>query len=99
MTTEADILAVLTGRKVFDGAKWRVYAPDGSELADPGGVLWKSVHGALLWAQVAVDRVVDTATEAARYYTVGGMTPQMRRRLQEEDEVLLAVLQMFVMEA
>ncbi len=49
MATEADILAVLTGRKQFDGRQWRVYDSGGTELADSGGVLWKGVHGALLW--------------------------------------------------
>ncbi len=49
MATEADILAVLTGRKQFDGRQWRVYDPGGVEIADSGGVLWKGVHGALLW--------------------------------------------------
>ncbi len=49
MATEADILAVLTGRKQFDGRQWRVYDSGGTEIADAGGVLWKGVHGALLW--------------------------------------------------
>lgn len=49
MAVEDDILAVLTGRKQFDGRQWRVYDPGGTEIADPGGVLWKGVHGALLW--------------------------------------------------
>lgn len=49
MATEADILAVLTGRKQFDGRVWRVYDASSTEIADPGGVLWKGVHGALLW--------------------------------------------------
>lgn len=49
MATEAEILALLTGRKVFDGRQWRVYDSGGVEIADPGGVLWKGVHGALLW--------------------------------------------------
>lgn len=49
MTTEAQILALLTGQKVFDGRTWRVYGTGGGELADSGGVLWRGVHGALLW--------------------------------------------------
>ena len=49
MATEDTILAVLTGRKQFDGRQWRVYDSGGTELADSGGVLWKGVHGALLW--------------------------------------------------
>jgi hypothetical protein len=54
MATEADILAVLTGRKQFDGRQWRVYDSGGTEIADSGGVLWKGVHGALLWNVNAV---------------------------------------------
>lgn len=49
MATEDTILAVLTGRKQFDGRQWRVYDSGGTELTDSGGVLWKGVHGALLW--------------------------------------------------
>ena len=49
MATEDTILAVLTGRKQFDGRQWRVYDASGTELTDSGGVLWKGVHGALLW--------------------------------------------------
>lgn len=49
MATEDTILAVLSGRKQFDGRQWRVYDSGGTELADSGGVLWKGVHGALLW--------------------------------------------------
>ena len=54
MATEADILAVLTGRKQFDGRRWRVYNASNVEIADSGGVLWKGVHGALLWNVNAV---------------------------------------------
>lgn len=49
MATEDTILAVLSGRKQFDGRQWRVYDAGGTELTDSGGVLWKGVHGALLW--------------------------------------------------
>jgi len=49
MATEDTILAVLSGRKQFDGRQWRVYDSGGTELADSGGVLWQGVHGALLW--------------------------------------------------
>lgn len=49
MATEADILAILTGRKQFDGNTWRVYDALDTELTDSGGVLWRGVHGALLW--------------------------------------------------
>lgn len=32
-----------------DGRQWRVYDAGGTEITDSGGVLWKGVHGALLW--------------------------------------------------
>lgn len=51
MSTESQILAVLTGAKVFDGHTWRVYDASGAEIADAGGVLWRGVNGALLWSQ------------------------------------------------
>lgn len=49
MATEAQVLEILVGKKVFDGRTWRVYDAGGVELADPGGVLWRGNHGALLW--------------------------------------------------
>lgn len=49
MATPAQILEVLTARKEFDGTTWRVFADDGTELTDPGGVLWRGLHGSLLW--------------------------------------------------
>jgi len=49
MATEAQILAILTGRKAFDGRQWRVYDDGDVEIADAGGVMWRGVHGALLW--------------------------------------------------
>jgi hypothetical protein len=49
MTTEAQILAILKGRKEFVGRTWKVYDSGNVELVDTGGVLWRGVHGALLW--------------------------------------------------
>lgn len=49
MTTPQQILEILTARKVFDGQKWRAVDADGNDLVDSGGVLWRGVHGALLW--------------------------------------------------
>lgn len=48
------ILALLTGKKVYDPATklWRVYDAGGTELADPGGVLLRGLHGWLLQANV-----------------------------------------------
>lgn len=68
MATTAQVLALLTGAKVFDGALWRVYDAGGTELADPGGVLWRGVHGALLWgaAEEAQGQVYGKGKARAR---------------------------------
>jgi hypothetical protein len=44
------ILAILTGRKVYDSTTklWRVYDSTGVELADPSGILLRGLHGWLL---------------------------------------------------
>ena len=44
------ILALLTGRKVYDPATklWRVYSPDSTELADESGVLMRGLHSWML---------------------------------------------------
>lgn len=75
MSTESQILALLTGRKVFDGRQWRVYDSGGTELADPGGVLWRGVHGALLWNAA----LVQTDDQPGQVY--GGR----RRRVDDLD--------------
>lgn len=51
MTLE-QIFEVLVGAKVFDQSsrQWRVYDSSGVELTS-GPVLWRGVHGALLWAR------------------------------------------------
>ena len=48
MATEAEVLAILRGRKEFVDRTWKVYDGGGAEIVDPGGVLWRGVHGALL---------------------------------------------------
>lgn len=48
MGDQEQILALLLARKVFDGRSWRAYDAAGVEIQDPGGVLSKGVHGALL---------------------------------------------------
>ena len=50
------------------------------------------------WLQLDTAGQTTVALDPPRYYSVGGMTEQHRRRLVEEDETLLAILQMFVME-
>ena len=57
MATEQDILEVLTGKKIFDGRTWRVYDQTDTEIASAGGVLWRGVHGALLWGINRVNRL------------------------------------------
>ena len=44
------ILAILMGRKVYDSTTklWRIYDQYGTELADPGGILLRGLHGWLL---------------------------------------------------
>jgi len=81
VTTEAQILAVLTGRKVFDGRQWRVFDAGGVELADPGGVFWRGVHGALLWN---ANRTVASA---------GGQSYSGRaQRIHTQNQALIAAL-------
>lgn len=53
--TDADILNVLLGQKVYDGERWHVFDVYGGELTASSGVIWRAVPGALLmWNQPAV---------------------------------------------
>lgn len=81
MATTSEILAVLTGRKVFDGRQWRVYDGDGVELTADGGVLWRGVHGALLWN---ASRTVAT--------TGSGPDSGRARRIRTQNQALIAAL-------
>ena len=107
MATTAEILSVLTGKKVFDGHKWRVYDPGGGELADLGGVLWRGMHGALLWnAAIQADpapggHVYSAEHGAKRRPTAWDDIPRQQRdrhhkRLIEDDRLasdfILAIL-------
>lgn len=86
MATEAQILAVLTGRKVFDGRQWRVFdATTGIELADAGGVLWRGVHGALLWN---ANRTVEPAGGGSTYFA-------RAERIHRQNQALIAALTAF----
>ncbi len=60
MTALDDILALLRGRKILDETTgtWRVYDSNGVELADPGGVLWRGIHGLLLSNALCCCKVV-----------------------------------------
>ena len=80
MATEAEILAVLTGQKVFDGRQWRVYDAGGAEITT-GGVLWRGVHGALLW-------------NASRTVATGGSQAYSGRaeRIRIQNQALIAAL-------
>ena len=53
-STLDQILAILTGRKVYDSTTdlWRVYDAGGVELADSSGILLRGLHGWLLQANV-----------------------------------------------
>lgn len=53
MSALSQIVAILTGRKVYDEETglWRVYDSDGNELADESGVLFRGLHGMLLYNQ------------------------------------------------
>lgn len=57
------ILAILTGQKVYDSTTglWRVYDQSGTELADPGGILLRGLHGWLLRQAVLVASVTPVA--------------------------------------
>lgn len=94
MATEQQVLEILLGQKVRSGNTWRVYDAGGAELADASGVLFKGVMGALLWG--AMVNPFAPSVEPSSYYTVGKEAHM--RQLREEDETLLAILQMFVME-
>lgn len=50
MPTLAEILALLTGPKVWDGTTWHTLDAHGAYLPDPANVLHAGVHGALLYA-------------------------------------------------
>lgn len=54
MPTIDQILAILTGEKVFDGSTWRSFDLAGVEIPDPEQVLRRGNHGALLYAQAIV---------------------------------------------
>lgn len=97
-----DILALLCGRKVLDEASntWRVFDAGGTELADPGGVLWRGVHGLLLQAAMCCCRV---AVAPPIFANVPRRRPQpfipapipyamLDRRRDDEDALLLSTL-------
>lgn len=84
MSTEAQILAILTGRKVFDGRQWRVYDALGAELVDAGGVLWRGVHGALLWNANQQPAAIDAGGSA--FYS------PRAHRIKTQNQALIAVL-------
>lgn len=54
------ILDVLTGEKRFDGAKWVSYDAAGAPLTDAGGVLWRGLHGWLLYNE-AIGQAEDVS--------------------------------------
>jgi hypothetical protein len=97
------ILALLRGRKVLDETTntWRVYDAGGAELADPGGVLWRGVHGMLLQAAMCCCKAAAVAPPTFAH--VPRRRPQpfipapipyalLDRRRDDEDALLLSTL-------
>lgn len=74
------------------GASWG----DSWGPTTPGGMRASITFGVTLTATARAN-VLATAQDP-RYYSVGGMTVAHRKMLMEEDEALMAILQMFVME-
>lgn len=97
-----DILALLRGRKVLDETSntWRVYDAGGVELADPGGVLWRGVHGMLLQAALCCCRVAAAPPTFANvprrrpppFIPVPIPYALLDRRRDDEDALLLSTL-------
>lgn len=86
------ILALLTGRKIYDSATklWRVYDAGGIELADPGGTLLRGLHGWLLQANAQSTDVVEYAARIG-----GGGSDYFaahRATILDEDDLVLAVI-------
>ena len=63
------IYNILVGEKVYEGDDaWHVYDKWGSELSDPGGVMWRANPGALImWPRPEVETAPG-----------GGLTPWQR---------------------
>lgn len=83
------ILAVLTGEKRFDGAKWVAYDAANAPLTDAGGALWRGLHGWLLSVSalnVQPDAVPDGGWASLPW------RPYKRRPREEDEALLLAVL-------
>ena len=94
------ILALLTGRKVYDPAThlWRVYDSGGVEIADVGGVLQRGLHGWLLWtnaygqftAEITLAPAGNTRRNKVKAKVLAPVfAPTAKRWGVEEDEALL----------
>lgn len=64
---------------------------------------WFPIGGLIALGSLGGASVIEVASvppviEPPRYYSVGGMTVAHRKMLMEDDEALMAILQMFVME-
>lgn len=94
MTIAEQILALLTGKKVFDGAVWHVFDQHGIELTDVNGVLWRGVHGALLWNVNALAQ--ETANTGATAIPWGSPKPgkpaKKKTRQAVQNEAILLLL-------
>lgn len=89
------VLAILRGRKEFDAGAgvWHVYDGVGGELADPGGVLLRGLHGWLL-RQATIASAVPSVVVAPSGHVIGTWRLPVRQRPREEDEALLLLMRL-----
>lgn len=70
----------------------------GDGAVDPNAMQGSASFSVNATATLTAVSVSASRPEDPRYAIVGGMTVEHRKRLMAEDEVLLAILQMFVLE-
>lgn len=87
------ILAILTGRKVYDSTTrlWRVYDENGVELADPSGILLRGLHGWLLLAANQQQAEEAQVTGGGNYRW---LNPRRKTRKEiEEERIKLGIIE------
>lgn len=88
MTNLETILAILKGTKVKVGSQWKVYDPNGVEIVDTGGVLWKGVHGVLLmWPRAGAPSRAHKEEKHRRDVKIDWRTTINDQILQKKQEV------------